>query len=295
MRVKIEKLLDTIKHADPMDSDFDPLKATPEEVASHGLPPRPNPAENLDEAAKWEQIVTELKGSKLVVPKFEVHQPASTRTMGRPEATKWNGYNWAGAVIQESAFDYCRAEWRVPRPDPGRGDNKVWYSSAYVGLDGWLSDDVLAGGTGHDVFNLSGRITRDTYGWFEWYPAYPVKLLDFYVNSGDLVQCTVWAISNNEGHFLIWNKTTGRYCAFKFMAPAGYTLRGDSAEWIVEGDQPEANFHRVVFEDCWASKRDQQWRNLSAAGTVVSTCEDGTVCTAEIKTATTLVVTYHGE
>ncbi|KAF2798610.1 putative aspergillopepsin [Melanomma pulvis-pyrius CBS 109.77] len=294
------RLLESITFAQPMAPDFDPVAATPEQLRLHGLPPRPAADLAPEQFAKWEKLVTELKGKELIRPTFKIIQRDETsRPAGRPEAKKWTTKNWAGAVIAQSVFTLIHSNWTVPLPEAGQGDHDVWYSSAYVGLDGYQtnSNDVLAGGTGHDYYKADGGSSK-TYAWYQWYPAYPVELVNFPVNPGNRVWCEVWSYlpqNGQTGAFSIYNSSTGKYASFSFSAPAGVQLLGDSAEWVVEGEDPEANFHLVEFDDCWALKTNGYWYNLSSATTVASTCDDGTVCTAEITNTDTLVVTYKGK
>ncbi|KAI0878578.1 putative aspergillopepsin [Hypoxylon argillaceum] len=288
------KLLESVRYAKPMAQDFDPLAATPEELTLHGLPQRPDPASSPPgQVAKWEKLVTELKGWELVTPTFKIIQRDQiSRPADRYEAKTWTKRNWAGAVIPQSVFAFIRSNWVVPSPSAGQGDHDAWYSSAYIGLDGYQeSKDVLAGGTGHDYYKPD---TIKTYAWYEWYPAYPVKLINFTVRPGNRVWCSL-ETDGQEAIFSINNSSLRIRASFRFSAPAGIQLLGDSAEWVVEGEDPEANFHLVEFDDCWAVKTDRSWHNLSEATKLTSTCDDGTTCTAEIQNSTTLTVTYNGK
>ncbi|KAM3522056.1 hypothetical protein NHJ13051_005871 [Beauveria bassiana] len=293
------KLLDGVRFPQPIPPDFDPVAATPEQLAQYGLPPRPSMDEAPHDFARWEKMVTKLKGMELVRPSFKIIQrDVTSRTRDRYEAQKWKKTNWAGAVISDFVFNLVESDWTVPRPEPGRGDHIAWYSAAYVGLDGYRmnSDDVLAGGTGHDYYTAKNSFYK-TYAWFEWYPAYPVELEGFPVRPCDRVFCEVLGDlprDDKKGAFFIYNYTTGKYTSLSFCAPPGVGLRGDSAEWIVEGEEPEANFHVVEFDRCRAQKTNRRWYNLSSAATVTSTCEDGTVCTATIQDDETVIVRYGG-
>jgi hypothetical protein len=66
-----------------------------------------------------------------------------------------------------------------------------------------------------------------------------------------------------------------------FDAPRTAVFRGNSAEWVVEGDEPEANFHIVKFETCSAAKTTGVVVDLEEAQVVNSHCRDGTVCTRQ--------------
>lgn len=287
-------LVNSIQHAKPMDPDFDALHATVEELQAHGIPPRPCAAAPQEQVAAWEELVRNMKSMELITPTFEIidrelASRATTTSADRPEAKTATGFNWAGALIKQNGFIETCARWTVPKPDRGRGDRDAWYSAAYVGIDGCTSTDVLAGGTGHDYYPRLGAVT---YAWFEWYPAAPIRIKNITIRSGDRVWCCVWGNKNDStlGYFTIVNETSKYWVSFWFRT--GTRLVGDSAEWIVEGDEPEANFHSVQFDDCWAMKKSDEWLNLASAATITSTCADGTVCTSQIMNNTTLKVTY---
>jgi hypothetical protein len=309
-----KKMLESVVSPPKLPSDFDPLQATPEELQSYGLPPRPD---SLDQEAKWEKLMAEMKKAELITPEFEIIQrdkiPVKVNVTGDAKERNWTGDNWAGAVILASrsrnfdqAFHDIQADWTVPDPVPGKDideetgkrKGKSWYSSAWIGIDGWTSSDVLQGGTGHDVFvSKEGKLSKDIYAWYEWYPAYPIRLKNFIVSAGDRVSCSVWATDPTTGHFFIYNWDTWKYAEVTFHAPKGIELQGDSAEWIVEDPEdriPVANFKVIEFDCCWALRGDK-WEDLTNALPIVSATADGTFCTAKILPPTTLVVTYHNQ
>jgi len=291
-------VLNSVRNPSPVPPDFDPLQASHEELQAYGLPPRPD--NNPEQEASWKELILKIKAAELVVPDLEIFSedkiPLRVKTQGDQQARNYNGHNWAGAVIDKSVCTQTRAVWTVPNPFPGKGDGPTWYSAAWVGLDGWSSPDVLQGGTRHDITKgKDGRFTRDIFAWYEWYPAYPIRLKNFPLSVGDKVACYVWDINVTLGHFLIINYTTGKYVSISFEAPTGTKFEGDSAEWVVEDPSdtdPEADFKVVTFTECWAV-RNGYWVNLSDATVIVSTNDDGSFCTAEKENDTTLEVTYH--
>ncbi|KAK6500924.1 hypothetical protein TWF506_003682 [Arthrobotrys conoides] len=239
------------------------------------------------------------------------------------EVDEWDTDDWSGAVISSSDGEYLwtiKAKWTVPTPDPGRSDQNSWCVSAWIGIDGWLggdgvsettwfSDDItiLAGGTSHEVYeDDDGNIDRDIYAWYRWYPSDEIEI-DLTVNSGDVVSCHIWASDTSTGHFYIHNETTDECSTFEFTAPDGYSLQGDSAQWIVQDywENSLARFGSIEFTDCSAGEAsslpgddskledDTTWLDLNAAGDIGTMEEgDGASCTLEIDGDSDLKITH---
>jgi len=170
---------------------------------------------------------------------------------------------FSGAVIDEdNHFNGIEATWMVPKPY-ANGDDDKYYSAAWIGLDGFNSsddgsDDVLQAGTEQDVQDSN---TRDSYVWFGWLPADPLKITNFPVSPGDTVSCSVGTfIDDNKktkGAFSIYNWNTQLMTYVTFDKPNDVTFKGDSAEWIMEDTSDDGNhmaqFGAITFRSCSAS------------------------------------------
>ena len=77
--------------------------------------------------------------------------------------------NWSGYAAAGRAFRSVSASWTQPAAHCRRG---TAYASFWVGLDGYRSRSVEQIGTDADC---RGRTAR-YYGWYEMYPAPPVRL-----------------------------------------------------------------------------------------------------------------------
>lgn len=123
---------------------------------------------------------------KRIIPEFK-EQPGHFHGPNRPPETTDRGLlnqtskAWSGSVLfidpDKDPFAWIYGEWTVPNaysPDPNSG--KPYYSSAWIGIDGDGSPDVLQGGTETDV---TGSQAAFSYAWWEWYPAYECKLAIF--------------------------------------------------------------------------------------------------------------------
>lgn len=181
--------------------------------------------------------------------------------------------NWSGyAAITGTAND----------PDPTYGSVKdvsgTWivpslvsnpegdtFSSAWVGIDGYVSPVVEQIGTEHDV--IGGVPTY--YAWFSLYPA-PTQIIDgFPVNPGDKIEAKVSyqgqdTCGNDVFRLSIKNRTQKVVFNTTQHTLPGYPAHLSSAEWIVEApgivDQripclnlaflPLANFTSIPFGNC---------------------------------------------
>jgi hypothetical protein len=298
---------------------FNPLTASPKELRSFGMPPRPDKSRHPKQAANWERLMS--KPMKLVQPTFRVIErkrvtrPAKFQQKS-PEAATVTSNNWSGAVIaDDDDFDTVCGTWVVPNPYPGgtSDDGNNYYSAAWVGMDGWTSDDVLQGGTSQDVTCDSDQFYPSTYAWYEWYPTYPVEITNFPVSSGDTVTCYIWALTDDDnssngdgtdddnddiyGSFFIYNWNAQLYTSVDFDPPDDVSFQGDSAEWIMEDpsdgttEVSMSRFGTIPFSDCWAY--GGSWQNLSDADLInLSTSDGTTLCTTE-KESDTVIIIYN--
>jgi hypothetical protein len=171
--------------------------------------------------------------------------------------------NWSGAVSFAAKGDtatYVIGQWTVPDVvAPGLGS---YYCASWVGIDGDGSPDVLQAGTECDVISFGFFTAKQTYVWWEWYPNYEVQIANFPVTSGDVMFCAICVHSDTEAGFYLTNLTTGASTSFTKTAPAGTTLVGNCAEWIVEaptvngGQSALARYGDVYFDECIAGTKN---------------------------------------
>src|SRR5215469_5044499 len=171
---------------------FDPITASDEELAYHGFPPRPNQNTEPKAYATWAKA---MKASKVrIVPKLEqtqvFHGPVQHTKQANPTAVEYSAasaptgkasnvsysYNWSGYVdfsgatsYGSSSFYYLVNDFVVPVAEQAFGAcTGGWdYGSAWNGIDGWGSPDVLQAGIEFDAY-CSGS-TRASYysAWYE--------------------------------------------------------------------------------------------------------------------------------
>lgn len=180
--------------------------------------------------------------------------------------TNSTSLNWSGyAVTGATSFTDVKGSWVQPAADcssttasptngngkgngnghgnGGGGKSQSTYSSFWVGLDGYSSNTVEQTGTDADC---SGT-TPVYYGWYEFYPAFPVNLPDP-LFPGDSMSAEV-SVSNGSVTVSLTNATR-HWTETATQSSSGYAL--SSAEWIAEAPSsgkvlPLADFGTVTF------------------------------------------------
>jgi hypothetical protein len=236
---------------------FDPITASDEELAYHGFPPRPNQGAQPKAYATWFKA---MKASKVrIVPKLQqttiYHGPVkpgksanptaveyspllSTQASNTSYSSNWSGYvDFSGATSYgSSSFYFLVNDYVVPVAEQAFGAcTGSWdYGSAWNGIDGWGSADVLQAGVEFDAY-CSGS-TRASYysAWYEWYPYGEVRITGFPIVPGDDLFVEVWHTSSTQGYAYLVNYNNNQSVTIGFTAYPGYPLIGNSAEWVVE-------------------------------------------------------------
>jgi hypothetical protein len=226
---------------------FLPLAASDEELARYGLPPRPAlSGRNGAARAAWVRIMSAAR--TYVQPQvrrtWRRHGPAMVFSgLHANQAGPMTSLNWSGQVLSNgvtgygpSAFTQVSGEWVVSAVQQAVGTcSGTDASSVWVGIDGWTgSDDVLQAGTEGDVACTNGTSSQDYYPWFEWYPDYEYEITNFIEFRGASISVVVTAKSATSGTAFFVNLQTGAYTSTGISPPSGTSLKGNSAEWIVE-------------------------------------------------------------
>jgi len=262
---------------------FDPISASDQDLQYHGFPPRPNQNTEPKAYASW---VSAMKASKTrILPKLEqttiYHGPAKQgkpvnaaavdNTASAPAGAVKNvsySYNWSGYADFSGAtsygansFYYVVNDMVVPKAQQAFGAcTGGWdWGSAWNGIDGWGSSDVLQAGVEFDAYCALGGAIKSSYysTWYEWYPYGEVRV-NFPVTAGDDLFVEVWHTSSTQGYAYVVNRTNNNYWIVGFLAYPGYPLVGNSAEWVVERPSVGGsittltNYTRVPFWDAYA-------------------------------------------
>jgi hypothetical protein len=158
-----------------------------------------------------------------------------------PASNTATSSNWSGFAVDTGASAWSASSFAtvagtfVVSAAGTRACNGTWeYSSSWVGIDGYASGDVLQAGIEADASCFLG--TTQTYysPWYEWYPYASTRISNLPATPGSSFYVHVWATTATAGHAYVQNLNTNQSVSINFGAPAGTTLRGESAEWIVE-------------------------------------------------------------
>jgi hypothetical protein len=236
-------------------ASFNPLTASDEELAYNGYPPRPDQNAQPRAYASWAKAMThsrirvepvleqtsifhgpaQLKKNADVTSKESnpllAQQPSNTLYSGN-----WSGYmDWTGTTSYGSnSFYYTVSEMVVPVAQQSGCTGGWAYGSAWNGIDGYGSDDVLQAGFEFDAY-CSGSTRAAYYStWYEWYPYGEVRVSSVPITPGDDMFVEVWHTSSTQGYAYVVNLDTNQYFDIGFTAYPGHALIGNSAEFIVE-------------------------------------------------------------
>jgi hypothetical protein len=243
---------------------FDPLTASAADLKRYGFPPRHD--ENPRLLAEWRKffggrpkyvtpevqfMARERKG-----PRFKPQRGAKA-THGK-ETAGW----WAGGIVYFPATptEYiCEvlAYYNVPNLQPGRRLDQQYNASCWVGIDD--GDDLIQAGVECEItFADDGTTTTNFYPWWEWVPGGMGRVYNVTVSPGDAVSVDVAVDPATKNTATIWfvNRTNSQWTSQPVTAPAGTTVSGGCAEWIVESTDVGnstyylAHFDPVTFTMC---------------------------------------------
>ncbi len=244
---------------------FDPLTASDAELSQWGFLRRPD-INDAAAYAQWEKLVT----TKRVAPEVvfasiyqglakDIKIGQSTQQSTAATTPNWSGYVIAGQNgLFSSGGSTIVASWVVPAAhqsvSPPTCTSTWYYSSQWVGFDGWGTNDVLQAGTEADA-NCSSTLYSF---WYEWFPLSETRI-SLPVSAGDSVTVFVsYEPTSPQGTATLFNLTTGQNATVQFNPPSGTTYVGNSAEWVLE--RPTLN---GVYADL--PNYSQDWFNAISA------------------------------
>jgi hypothetical protein len=197
------------------------------------------------------------------------------------------------------------ATWRFPQSYlPGGAEDNVEYSaSTWIGIDGDNgSGDIMQAGCDSDVQTTGGSPQHQYNPWWEWFPAGSFWITNLTFNPGDEISLLICitAGSTTSAAVFFSNNTTNTGGFFHATAPAGTSVAGSSAEWIVEALQSQigfslAKFDTVDFTDCNAGTQAGTTVQSGSGQLIDMTNGSGTVITnASLVGSTEVQVKYTG-
>jgi hypothetical protein len=223
-------------------AELDVVHASDAALAAYGVPPRPDRERHADVYAKWKRAMTaHFTRQEGPLRIGRVHGNTALLRAKSAAGTKQNttlySGNWSGfidltsttAYNQHTSLQSITADLYVPVV-AAANCNSLEDSSAWAGIDGVTNSDVLQAGAEADVACGTPQ-TSDL--WFEWAP-YAENITPLAAQAGDEIYVQVWNTSATTGYAFIGNYRTGKAVEYVFGPPPGYSLVGNSAEWILE-------------------------------------------------------------
>jgi hypothetical protein len=171
----------------------------------------------------------------------------------RGTTATWAASNWSG-YAETGTYTSVSGNWTVPTVTAGattsqggffRHTTNAWYSSTWLGIDGFNNSDLIQTGTEQDFYSGVAHYSA----WWEILPA-SETVISKPVAAGDAMSATIAETSTTE------NVSTGRHGQtvaehvwkitladttenWSFSIDEAYNGPGASAEWIEEA--PEVN------------------------------------------------------
>jgi hypothetical protein len=236
---------------------LDVLRASDAVRARYGIPPAPNAEKTPQAYAAWQRAMT--ASPKRISPVLEQtsifhgpvkHVPGAqgvqVTNSGASNAGFFGTYNWSGWAIYDPGLPWRPngnnttvinvAEYSVPvgRAAFGTCPTTERYSSQWIGVDGFVSQDTLQSGTEVDAYNDCAGSFAYYAAWFEWYPNPEIRITNFPIQPGDYVLVEVYNISPSVGCSFVMDFSQNASVSVCFGAPPNTSLVGDTVEWVVE-------------------------------------------------------------
>jgi hypothetical protein len=285
-------------------SGFDPLTASARELTHAGFPSRPTEPRLL---ARYERFFNRTKGKfHYIEPTFRVDHTKRTDTHkgGKNGAGTETYDNWSGGVVYApsgQSFKWVQGDWVVPDVYP-TAQNQWQYCANWIGLDGDGSGDVCQAGMICAAYASGSSISRSIYPWHEWYPQSWIEITNLNISPGDLVTMLICTAGAGSTTALIFfgNQTSGAATSYQINAPAGTTLAGNSAEWIVEtpyvngalSDMPD--YGQVFFSNCEGYLTDGTVVNGGTGNNINLVQNGATLSTGALIAPTIIECQYEG-
>ncbi len=281
-------------------SGFDPLVASPQDLASHGFPKRPDRARQPAEYSVWQKMFSSpfsfdafnfniILGSMVQVRQFVGQLPRRQTSL-----------NWSGAYITPrdgTIFSSIWGTFQVPTPSqPMGGTADKYRSSTWIGFDGqrrYYRSTLPQFGTAQNLEDIGGVLQPAYFAWWQWWArgntgqGFPITLTAPTIRPGDVITCLMQVADDRAGvSFMMKNLTTGRVVQF-FQGPPQppwglpFKVSGATAEWVMErpAEWPDPtplelpDYGTVDFHDCGATAVNVNTgttveRSLSAANLI---------------------------
>lgn len=254
---------------------FNPVKASDEDLATYGFPPRPTEGEEL---AEWTKNMSAYKYTP--VPVIEqsdvvhgIYQPSSETNNSVNEvlnglSATTGSYNWSGYV---SKGNFAMVQGDFIQPTINNSNPSYTHESTWVGLGGYNSGKLVQTGTAMNTY-AGGKYY---YAWYEYLsatnPNPEIRFTSITVNPGDKIHtyCS-FQQANNKFNAYIANNTNGTSQSVLVNISASEYFDSTTAEFINEKpswgltDNGLTNYGTTSWWNCQAYTMSCVWQNLGA-------------------------------
>jgi Peptidase A4 family len=144
---------------------------------------------------------------------------------GAAVVRNWTSSNWSGYAVPGTGFRSATGKWNVPKVGTPNRVGSNYYSSTWVGIDGFNNSSLIQAGTEQDWI----KGTPVYQSWWEILPAPETPIPSITVHPGDAMSVSItsgvpdWTIT-------VADTTTGR----SFTTQRAYAGPLTSVEWIQE-------------------------------------------------------------
>ena len=160
--------------------------------------------------------------------------------IGRRTRSTWSSSNWSG-YAETGHFTSVSGRWTVPSAAAGAADaGSTWYSSAWIGIDGFDNAHLIQTGTEQDYYGGTAHYSA----WWEILPKAETVIPGYTVQPGDSMSATITqnsitvAAPHRKKSKIVTDRWTIQIqdvsAGWSFATTQVYRGQGSSAEFIVE-------------------------------------------------------------
>lgn len=244
---------------------------TDSEIASLGLPPKPNGEAEL---AQWVSDYSQTNVEGAPTESLQLQENATYATSSST-SSNWGGY--AVGTFNSSTKQYVAVKGNFTAPSPSASctasNNAAQGLWVGIGGTGGAANDLVQQGIGWCApVNNSGKWKP----WTEFASNYAA--VDFcgfstwLINPGDVLYNNMsFQTSSNTAYFYLEDQTSGVIHSCSVTKPANWVFTGNTAECISEklANIPLANFGSVQFSNCQAQlSSTSAWIPFGSATTI---------------------------
>jgi hypothetical protein len=249
-------------------ANWNPLKASDEELRKYAYPPRPT---NSEEFHAWESIVS---GGKWIKPEFKKSGILHERPKrNKIENAQYQYGNYWSGVMNKASASRVTGQWVIPSAFYSDITKRPAYNSEWIGIGGSdVTYDLIQAGTNCDAMSIA---TFDYSAWYEILgtgapTGGAVNIPNFQTSAGDTMYEDISYNPNTKlASFYIYDVTSGYVTSFSVNLVSTSNLT-TSAEWICERQRVGGNPAYYLTKYGTANFSECQWGQYNTGVSYVS-------------------------